>query len=94
MKMILTLCLMLSFSTAIHASDAEEIRQCLNHWGEHPFKGENPKFRTIGARVKVMGIGGEMMDNTKTTTPELILLKPSVTVLGKSVINKIGCKTE
>lgn len=70
-----------------HASDQEEIQQCLRHWGKHPFAKSNPEFRTMATKVKVMGIGDEMTDTKATGKPELVLLKPSVNVMSKSVMS-------
>jgi len=67
------------------ASDMVEVKACLNKFKDHPFDKKNPKFRTINAKVKVFGIGGELADYTKSEKPELILVKPSVNVMGKSV---------
>jgi hypothetical protein len=73
-----------------YASDADEIKSCLEHWKEHPFKGEHPKFRTLISRVKVMGIGDEVGDTAKTDKPDLVLVKPNVTVMSKSVLKLLN----
>ncbi len=86
MKIIGALILGLSFSAIGWASDMDELKECLRHWGKHPFSKSEPEYRTIAGKVKVMGIGGEMIDMVKTEKPALILLKPSVNVMSKSVI--------
>jgi hypothetical protein len=84
------LAIMFLFPVLSHASDADEIRACLEHWHEHPFKGEHPKFRTLISRVKVMGIGDEVGDTAKTAKPDLVLVKPNVTVMSKSVLKLLN----
>jgi hypothetical protein len=90
MKFIIALAALFSFSMAAAATDMDEIKECLRHWGKHPFAKEEPDFRTISAKVKVMGIGGEMQDVKATEKPELILLKPSVNVMSKNVISLLN----
>jgi hypothetical protein len=81
----------LAFSLAAFAStDSDDIQNCLHRWEKHPFAKANPDFRVITAKVKVMGIGGEVVDQVKTEKPELILLKPNVTVMSKSVISLLN----
>lgn len=89
------LLLVLSFlfpvlAVAGDSGDMDEIKACLRYWDSHPFKGENPKFRTMISRVKVMGIGDEVADTKKTDKPELILVKPNVTVMSKSVLRLLN----
>jgi hypothetical protein len=86
-KLILLLALQ---SIAASATDMDEIQQCLRSWGTHPFAKENPEYRTISSKVKVMGIGNEMTDTKNTTKPELVLLKPSVNVMSKSVVSLLN----
>jgi hypothetical protein len=77
-------------SLAAFATDQDDIKSCLRNWGKHPFSKEDPDFRTIGAKVKVMGIGDDMIDNKTTKEPELVLLKPAVNVMAKNVINLLN----
>ena len=70
-----------------HGSDQDEIQHCLRRWVKHPFVKSSPDFRTMATKVKVMGIGDEMSDTRATGKPELVLLKPSVNVLSKSVMS-------
>ncbi len=69
------------------ADDLDEVKQCLRNWKTHPFKAAKPEFRTVTSKVKVMGVGGALEDDTPTKEPELVLLKPAVNVMSKSVIN-------
>lgn len=72
-------------STA-RAEDSDEIQTCLTKWGKTPFT-RTSKFRVISARVKVMGIGKDIDDTASTNEPELVLIRPAVTVMGKTAIN-------
>ena len=74
----------LSSSQAVEGGDQAAIQSCLSHWGKHPFPKKNPEFKVISAKVKVLGIGGEMKDDIASDDPALVLVKPSVTVLSKS----------
>ena len=55
----------------------------LDHWAKHPFSKKNPHYRTIATKVKVLGIGDNINDETATKIPDLVLIKPSVAVLSK-----------
>lgn len=81
--------LALAFSVQAWPSDMDDIQECLHTWKIHPFS-ETPEFRTIGAKVKVAGIGDDMIDNKTTTEPELVLLKPAVNVMSYNVINLLN----
>lgn len=73
--------------------DIEAVRSCLRNFGTHPFKSERPTFRTMGAKVRVFGIGGKTEDETVTSSPELVLVKPNVAVMSKgdlSLLNPNG----
>ena len=79
------LCVAALKSTA-RAEDSDEIQTCLTKWGKTPFT-KTSKFRVIGARVKVMGIGKDIDDKVVTSEPELVFIRPAVTVMGKTAIN-------
>lgn len=83
-KLIYTLLLALSFSA--FAGELEDVKTCLNNWGEHPFKEGKLKYRIISSKVKVMGIGGEMAEEKTTKSPELVLVKPNVNVMTKNIV--------
>lgn len=77
--------LLLSFQLPAFAdSDDVVVRECLEKWGKTPFDKAKPKYRTISTRVKVIGIGGDVVDANKTEKPELILVKPAVSVMSKT----------
>jgi hypothetical protein len=74
-----------ALAAGAETSDSKAIQGCLEHWGKHPF-GKDPKFRVISGKVKVLGIGGDVTDETTTKEPELVLVKPNVAVLSKSTL--------
>jgi hypothetical protein len=75
-------CSLVTPLTAHAQDDRDAINTCLYNWKKHPFK-KNPPYRTIAAKVKILGIGGDVQDLTRTDSPELVLIKPSVTVMAK-----------
>jgi hypothetical protein len=89
MKVLLLIGLLIG-SVAFAAEDKEEVQNCLKTWKQHPFNTGNPDFRVIGSKVKVMGMGDEMIDGQKTEKPELIFVKPTVNVMSKSVIRLLN----
>src|SRR5690348_10681142 len=65
-------------------TDADVIRACLGTWPDNPFRGdEAAHYKVIGGSVSVLGIGGEVVDEERTSEPRLVLVKPSVNVLTK-----------
>lgn len=88
-KVAIALAIGLGFtsSAALHAQQDSSVAvgNCLKAWGKHPFSA-NPTFRTMPVAVKVFGIGGASIDSVKTSAPELILVKPSVNVMGGSTV--------
>jgi hypothetical protein len=83
---LLAFCLALSLPMVVWAGEVDgSIAACLKAWGDHPF-GQNPQFRTLETSVKVFGIGGETADTQPTSSPSLVLINPSVNVLGGSTI--------
>lgn len=74
-------------TVAIAATEGERdaVDRCLGNWRKHPFK-KNPPFRIIAGKVRVLGAGGEIADTAPTDKPELVLIKPNVTVLAKSTL--------
>lgn len=74
----------LSWMPASHALSADQaIQNCLDNWGKHPF-GKHPKYRVIGTKVNVFGVGGRINETKSTSYPELVLVKPNISVLSKS----------
>lgn len=60
------------------------INACLSNWKVHPFDARNPKFRVLATKVKIMGIGGDINDSVATSAPDLVLIKPNVSVMTKA----------
>ncbi len=65
--------------------EVEAISSCLAAWGDHPFRSADEQpFKVLSPSVKVLGVGQDVVDDTETDRPELVLVKPSVNVLTKS----------
>lgn len=64
------------------AADAD-VDECIRLWKNSPFKKGTDDYRTISAKVKVIGIGANVEDSVKTDKPELVLVKPGVAVMSK-----------
>ena len=83
-------CLALSFPIPVSAQDVDSsIAACLKVWGNHPF-GKTPEFKTLGTSVKVFGIGSEPGDREPTSSPSLVLINPSVNLMGRSSIELLN----
>lgn len=62
-----------------------DVEACLKQWGDHPFKDKKQiKFRVIKPDVKVFGLGSNIVDNAKTSYPQLIYIRPAVSVMSKT----------
>lgn len=73
------------------ADDMEEIRGCFATWKTHPFpKDRTPQYKTISAKVKVMGIGSNVKDDEVTDQPALVLVRPAVAVMSKQTIELLN----
>ena len=71
-------------------SDKNALKACLKNWGEHPFVEGNLDYRTIAPSVRVFGIGVSVQDDRETEQPELVLIKPSVSVFSKSTLKLLN----
>ena len=65
----------------------QTVMQCLGSWPKHPFDTKSLKFRVIESNVSVFGIGGKTSDEVSTNYPQLILVRPAVSVMSKSTYN-------
>jgi hypothetical protein len=66
-------------------TEADVVRSCLATWSDNPFQGEESlRFKVLGSSVKVLGIGGDVVDDETTAEPRLVLVKPAVNVLSKA----------
>lgn len=63
-----------------------DIRLCMQNWKTHPF-GDRPQYRVIAPQVRVFGIGGNVDDTSPTEKPELVYIRPNVSVMSKSTLN-------
>ena len=87
MKFFYLLCFIQLMSAMAFGRDIDEIQRCLEKWGKTPFSHEHPNFRVISAKVKVLGIGGDIDDSVDSKGKELILIRPAVSVLSKTALN-------
>jgi hypothetical protein len=71
-------------------SDKDALKACLKHWGKHPFVEGNLDYRTIARSVRVFGIGVSVQDDRETEQPELVLIKPSVSVFSKGTLKLLN----
>ncbi len=63
----------------------ETLNSCIAAWKNSPFKKGHAADKTIAPGVKVFGIGKSGTDDlASTSTPQLVLVKPAVNVLGKT----------
>ncbi len=86
MKFLLLSIFALSGMNAAYAGYDKEVRDCLSHWGSHPFTAKNPNYKTISTSVSVFGAGSDIVDSKATKKPSLVYIKPSVNVLGGKLI--------
>jgi hypothetical protein len=56
----------------------------MRKWGKTPFSMESPEFRKLKMKVKVLGIGGNVVDDKVTDKPELVLVKSNISVLSST----------
>lgn len=68
-----------------HSAFADpNVDACLTAWKNAPFKKGTEPHHVVGSQVKVFGIGKKDFEDSPTDKPRLILIKPSVNVLGKT----------
>jgi hypothetical protein len=81
---LLALCLALSTPMAMAAKEADSaVAACLKAWGDHPF-GEHPQYKSLGASISVFGLGSLAGDTQPTSAPSLVLISPSLNLMGGS----------
>lgn len=87
---LLGFCLALSFPMLVLAKEVDSsIAACLKAWGDHPF-GDAPLFKTLETSVTVFGIGGRTADTEPTSSPALVLINPSLNMMGGSTIELLN----
>jgi hypothetical protein len=90
----LVCCLLLiptmGWSRAREGTDKDALRACLKSWGTHPFTEMNLDYRTIAPSVRVFGSGVSVQDDRETEQPELVLIKPTVSVFSKSTLRLLN----
>jgi len=68
----------------------DDVRICLSNWGEHPFNAAAPHYRVVAASVKIMGIGSNVREDKATSKPELVFIRPSVSVWSKLTMDLLN----
>ena len=79
--------LLLSLLLPFPALADEAVDACIEQWGKaSPFKKGAKPAQVVGTSVKVLGIGKDNFEDlVATKAPRLVVIKPSVNVLGKTV---------
>ena len=81
---------LLAHGTSASAEEgADAIASCLKAWGPHPF-GKNPRYKTLETSVKVFGIGQNPADSERTSSPSLVLVNPTVNVMGGTTMELLN----
>jgi hypothetical protein len=70
--------------------DTDALKTCLKNWGKHPFVEGNLDYRTIAPSVRIFSTGVSVQDDRATEQPDLVLVKPSVSVFSKSTIRLLN----
>lgn len=70
------------------AGDQAALDQCIAYWGKaSPFRKGTPPEGVISTGVKVFGLGSSSSgDDSVTSKPRLVLVRPAVNVMGRSTI--------
>jgi len=71
-------------------TDKDAVNACLKNWGKHPFVEGNLDYRTIAPSVRVFGVGVSVQDDRETAQPELVLIKPSVSVFSRGTLRLLN----
>ena len=66
------------------------VKRCLANWSTHPFDPASTPYRVIEPRVGVFGIGGDVKDDAATAVPELVYIRPNVSVMSKTVLELLN----
>jgi hypothetical protein len=88
--LICSLLLIPTLGWSEEGSDKDALKACLKHWGKHPFVEGNLDYRTIAPSVRVFGIGVSVQDDRETQQPELVLIKPSVSVFSEVTLKLLN----
>jgi hypothetical protein len=85
-----SLLLLPTLGWAREGTDKDALQACLKNWGKHPFVEGNLDYRTIAPSVRVFGVGVSVQDDRETEQPELVLIKPSVSVFSRGTLKLLN----
>ena len=87
-RTFLVLALLAASGAALADEDQQTLDGCIAQWGrKSPFRKGTPAETTLSTGVKVFGVGSSSSGNDSPTShPALILVRPAVNVMGKSTI--------
>src|SRR4051812_49189622 len=87
-RTFLVLGLLAASGIALADEDQHALDGCIAQWGRNsPFRKGTPAETVVSTGVKVFGVGSSTSGNdTPTSHPALILVRPAVNVMGKSTL--------
>ncbi len=71
-------------------TDQDALTACLRNWGQSPFVEGTLDYRTIAPSVRVFSAGVSVQDDRETARPELVLVKPSVSVFSRGTLRLLN----
>lgn len=86
----LLILLLLTLAPILDASELEDsLSSCLDVWEEHPF-GAAPPYRTLGTTLNIFGMGTDLKDPYPSDTADLVLVRPSLNIMGGKTIELLN----
>lgn len=74
------------FAFALAAEPPPTVERCLAQWDDHPFT-ESTEVRVLAPSVRMLGLGTRELVDTPSKTPELVVVRPSVNVMTRTVLS-------
>jgi len=71
-------------------ADQAAIKRCIDAWANQPFGAGPWKARWIETNVRITGLGNETVDDVATVRPQLIFVKPAVSVMTKTTLQLLN----
>jgi hypothetical protein len=87
-RTLIAVALLVVSGAALADEDQQTLDGCIAYWGKKsPFRKGTPAETVVSTGVKVFGIGSSSSgDDTVTSKPRLVLVRPAVNVMGRSTI--------